>query len=409
MGLYFGISCLRLEWNGIYLNTEKDSTLHDFACVELDDDSPSLFSSIEPLARLDKCETWFDAKLRKSMREEIINLDISEKYSRHIFDVGGTPNAVGICHPYGTSPPARRALPAVVSLDPISLESRTERDSERGEKRVCAIETPFAACLSLIDSKAMSLPATLVVVGPAPATLVVDGLVADGVEATVVRVAAQRTSLKMDAVFHCNLSESTSDDLQKVAAVVQDRSPKFAKSATKLIVSVGDETTQTANALSNAIPDASLREIDERELAAGAARYASLCVDENHGFDFTTLDCTQVAEHPIGICGRNEDDEFFWCPITQPGHTLGETSTISIDGELPLKRVVLAEFTKRDVEPQAWATADDAQYLRWHSQVAVQQSNAPAKSLKVSIECSTGCLKYGWSDPYVKAELSESS
>jgi hypothetical protein len=83
---------------------------------------------------------------------------------------------------------------------------------------------------------------------------------------------------------------------------------------------------------------------------------------------------------------------------------LGGTFEISINESSPPRRLVLAEHTNPSDDPDAWGMVTDGDDLRWHSQITVPSSSVDQPQiLRVVVEGSTGCMKYGWSDPFVQA------
>ena len=171
-------------------------------------------------------------------------------------------------------------------------------------------------------------------------------------------------------------------------------------------MSIEAETRPLADQISRELKGSFSRELDEQDLAAGAARYTALCVEQDQvtGFAFRTLKCSHVAPRAIGICGRNSSDEFFWCPIAEAGDLLAGTRAIKINSETLPRRLVLAEHTSPLRELGTWAAKPDIDQLRWHSQITIDSKvGATPTSLEVGIEGSTGCLEYGWSDPFVHA------
>lgn len=171
-----------------------------------------------------------------------------------------------------------------------------------------------------------------------------------------------------------------------------------------MLVCMDAAAEKLGESLQASMPAATRRLINEQVLVAGAARYTSMCVDDEHGFEYQTLRCSQFAAYPLGICGRNKAGEFFWCPITQPNEMLGGTFEISINESSPPRRLVLAEHTNPSDDPDAWGMVTDGDDLRWHSQITVPSSSVDQPQiLRVVVEGSTGCMKYGWSDPFVQA------
>jgi hypothetical protein len=68
------------------------------------------------------------------------------------------------------------------------------------------------------------------------------------------------------------------------------------------------------------------------------------------------------------------------------------------------RRVVFAEHLDKARAPGSWAVEADVEHLRWHSQVSIDPlASGEPTSIEIEIRGSTGCLEYGWSDPFVRA------
>jgi hypothetical protein len=406
MGLYFGISCLRRNWNGIYLGTEFGSRsdvvgLHG----EVTDPASELpehgiFSTLEKHASLAHCKSWNDEAIVHKLHQNLDTYNLGAIFSELEFEAE-RPDAVGICHPYGLSPAARRALPALVDADPIQLRHRTELNGEhrdtRRDLRICAIETPFAACLTLVDRSELQLPATVVVIAEA----------ADAFEITALKIDARSQELQMNVIHHVQIAQHETD-----AASLEESFHRFFGNKGKLdapvtIVSVESNTQQIAELLSDRLHGSTARRLDEQDLAAGAARYTSMCVEQDQSsFEYRSLNCSLIVPRAIGICGRNEADKFFWCPIIEATQPMQATHLMKLSGGSQPRRLVLAEHTGPARDVDSWGTESDVEHLRWHSQVTIDSiTNAEPTSLEIVIQGSTGCLEYGWSDPFVSASL----
>lgn len=145
--------------------------------------------------------------------------------------------------------------------------------------------------------------------------------------------------------------------------------------------------------------------------ASGAALYAALCSGEKGraiGADgIEKIELVSIAPFPIGVCGQDQQGGIHWCPLFEAGDRLKANNprSIYLKEEHPIPpRLILAEYVQKNRCPGEWAT--DPALLRWYAEVPVTvPRHAREGSIDITIESSTDCWAYGWSDPFIRGSF----
>jgi hypothetical protein len=225
-----------------------------------------------------------------------------------------TPSAVGVCFPYATPPLVRRLLPILFDGNPIVPARRGEgslspRETELSEgTRLCGVESPVAGCLDLVARGAVSLPADLwLMTGTATAT-------------ELTALGARLTGDELQVTIRG--SRALSGSLEPKALEEQTRPWATSRRPHKL-VTYGDAAAPLARRAAQAIglPEQAILEEPEERLAAGAARYAAMCLDRTlHGAPapIHRLNVRGVLPHDLGVICTLAD-------LDSPGSPLANT------------------------------------------------------------------------------------
>lgn len=345
-----------------------------------------------------------------SVAQVIRNANLYGYFKEYIDSANAGAVTLGLTHPYGVSRAARRAFPALVNLEPIdrTRELPNERvsaihpTSPTSVARVCALESPFAVALELFAQRRVSAPALIAALTE----------VAEGTEVTVIRLTIEGPTLKLSAVDYFVVAVHTPAAYAAISKSRIQRSlvPGFAISvihSSEQTKSCAAALAQSLNALTSAVP--AVCGFEPAGIAAGAARYAALCSNEEVGTVLQDdrvqkIEFASIAPYPIGLCGQNSRGEVVWCPVVEAGEPLAGSNRHSIhfagDRLIPT-RMLLAESLQPERYRGEWAT--DAKLLRWYAEVPVDVPRETHEgSIEIVIESSTDCWQYGWSDPFIR-------
>ena len=343
-----------------------------------------------------------EGEISKDVASVFSEAGLKNYFQECVVDQMDEVGTVCIAHSYGMSPVIRRGLSPLILL-PVIEHHRTspnERSTTiqpfktKSIERGCAIEVPFAACLELLVRKRLQ---------PCEQTerVIILGGSEEGIEATVVNVSRNRSTVTFSAKKH--FSGST----EKVAAWLDNLSNPLSD------CSIDPLTPQKQRVFSiegtNASP-ALGESIDLSDIASGAARYAALCAGEQPGVvledaEIQKIEFASVVPHAIGLCGQTPQGEIIWSPLFEAGERLnGETRSVSFSGETIPPRLILAESLQQDRIPGEWMIAPPVDQLRWYAEVpVVVPPNVTAGSVAITIQSSTENWNYGWSDPFISA------
>ena len=415
MALFVGIFLAGKEWGASYLNvTAQTSTpLPDKRRASLKDGN----SNVEFLKKIDHASqlrfTGADMGNVQAIRNEV---DISKAVAVAIRSTGLTNHfkehvelamddvrTVGFAHSFGLSPTIRRGLPAMLKMDVIEQHrnNRNERStaiypsSQTAGGRGCAIEAPFAACLELLAQQMLKPCEHVIILGES----------GDGIEATKVRVIRDASKLIIAAEKY---TSGTLSEVEKWMAKLLHRSSVRDSSPENLVIVFVEGTEDFHLLIGSEQRQLSLSLTD---IALGAARYAALCAGENPSvaINYQGIQKVQfesIVPHSIGICGQSPTGAVIWCPLFEAGDRLsGNSRSIHFLGDDVIPpRLILASSTKSDRIPGEWIEGSDQ--LRWYAEVPVDvPKNVSEGCVMITIEDSTDCWDYGWSDPFVRASF----
>jgi hypothetical protein len=312
-----------------------------------------------------------------------------------------TIGTVGIAHPYGITPTARRALPALIDGDVIEIR-RADRNERRAKgsgmaERACAVEAPFAACLELLGDRGVCPPAWIAVLGDSSC----------GIEATLISAVADEQTWKLSVKAY---RAGTKDEISDWLPPVLDRLQGSQTMDVILACLEGFNDSTLVKSMSDCGLRVSVQELAGADFAAGAARYAALCSGENvssiiPGNRVRQLECASIAPHAIGVCGHDGAGETLWCPLYEVGEPLtgGHRRVRFEKGPIP-PRLILAECLRQDRCPGEWI--GESKQLRWYAEVPVSVPPDTREGIvDLTIESSTDCWAYGWSDPFISSSF----
>lgn len=425
MGNYYGISLAGDQWCCANLDTSSGAATRYFEHVE---QLPEKFRGQKILKNLEQCVSLSryltadeantsinkgDGDICNSLAQELRNANLHGYFKEHIDSESDGTVTIGIAHSYGVSRTVRRALPVLMGLRPIEQNRQSANESvlsihpkvTSSVERACAVELPFAICLELLAQHLVCPPALIV-------TVVV---VANGFEVTTVSQTVEGSTLKQSVVDHRTISTDVCPDSGRIWAL-RIRQSIEPNSIVTIVHACRDETDcvsmlkQSLMVLTAAVQTVS--ELKPTDFAAGAARYAALCSNEDVGIilddeRLEKIDFSSIAPRPIGVCGQNSKGELLWCPLVEAGDRLGigNPHKIRFQGNrLIPSRLILAECLQSERSPGEWVT--DSKLLRWYADVPVDVTRETRDgSVEIVIESSTGCRLYGWSDPFIRGSF----
>lgn len=409
MGMFVGIALGGAEWCFSQLeSTAAASKLIGSRNMSLPETclaQPLLKSLNDALSLKSDCLPGHDSlKVRRSEAEtskdtaqRLRKSGIPAAFKEHVlseFDFAGT---VGLTHPYGMSPAARRGLPALVGWNAIE-HHRTDRNvrvetihpiENEGIERLCAVEAPFAVALELIAGRHIMDDDRLIVLGESP----------EGLEATSVHVRQSGEDWTMTADAYA------SGSLDTVIPFCEAR----CQSISQLRVITFPEIPETQRVTATLTrPGLEVIDLPLAAQAAGAARYAALCMETPVESVLrrpgpASVQFVSVAPFPIGVCGVDSHGKLLWCPVVEAGQTLGvPIAPLTLAGATLLpSRLILAECVQPDRSPGEWVT-DPAQ-LRWYAELPLGGlRTSPEGQVHISLDNSTAAWSYGWSDPFLR-------
>jgi len=314
-------------------------------------------------------------------------------------DFAGT---IGVTHPYGMSPTARRSLPALIGWNPIE-HHRVDREErvttiypEEGNliDRVCAVEAPFAALLELLSRQSLCHGDRVLVIGEST----------PGLEITQIGVSQHEGVWRLAAEKYC--SGTVDDPVSILAATdLSDRTERLLILPLAGAVDASSIAGELAHRMASFSPEV-LPVLSGTELASGAARYAALCSGMPVAELFNGLqdiEFSSVAPFPIGVCGLDSQGRLLWCPLVEAGEVLPvEARSVVIRGTSPIpSRLILAECLRPGRVPGEFEV--DPAHLRWYAELPIDGlRNAQSGAIHITLESSTQAWGYGWSDPFLR-------
>ena len=417
MGLYVGLTLAGGEWCFALLEVGRDSAKRagdNAVPLPQGVSSQTIWKSLEqvtglqPYIPIGASESVpviiYEVDVCKDVAQVIRRTALLRYFKQYVVEESVDPiGTVGIAHPYGISPTARRALPALIDGDVIEIR-RADRNERRPmgsgmAERACAVEAPFAACLELLGTRAVCPPAWIAVMGDSSC----------GIEATLISAVAdeQTQTWKLSAkAYRAGTKDEISDWLPRTLQRLQG-------SQTMDVILAcleGFNDSTLVKSMSDGGLRVSVQELAGADFASGAARYAALCSGENvssiiPGGGVRKLEFASIASHAIGVCGHDSAGETLWCPLYEVGEPLtGGHRRVRFE-KCPIPpRLILAECLRQDRCPGEWI--GDLKQLRWYAEVPVSVPPDTREGIvDLTIESSTNCWEYGWSDPYISSSF----
>lgn len=423
MGLYFGTSCLNRDWHCVAVDQHgerQDERVQPLG-VDTDANKGGLLGSLEELTYLTQQSLSNEDGQLRIFEEVSVGRELGRKiqalnagwylaeFTEYLTgeSITSNPLTVCVCHPFGTSPTLRRALPSLFDHDPITLDRRRgqsaayEQLNSRG--RACAIELPFAVALELLSARSDSLPASVFTANGHRIGVVSAGCSAYEFTTLCIRQSADEFVVSIESFTAIDSKANISYDLyHRLMAGSQRLLTVYAIGETEAV------STVVASSIQNeTLVDVKVESFPESFVASGAAQYAALC-DEILSSIPLPVRFETLAAWPVGVIGRGPkvDDGIYWLPLWEQHARLdGKPLSIRHRGEPP-SLLILAECTSANRIPGE--VMSGVEHLRWHSQVRVNTHStgeSTPESIEIALQPSIGCLNYGWSDPFVQATV----